>query len=149
MFRPGDSGFQAATLENTFWPDLQLDDFQRQRSIPPSINAGVVAQALLAAVAEINAALESKATALQAQGYARAEDAPGASMDGITVLVAQYKKAVFARAKADLLGEFAAISRRDENTNQDAPQTKASLLAEAAVAIRAIKGRGRVGIRLI
>lgn len=47
------------------------------------------------------------------------------------------------------MGEFAAVSRRDDNTNQDAPQTKASLLAEAAVVLRGIKGRGRVGVHLV
>lgn len=39
MFRPGDNGFQKSTLTNDdFWPDLALDEFQRERSIPPTIN---------------------------------------------------------------------------------------------------------------
>ncbi|ALX92727.1 head completion protein [Serratia fonticola] len=150
MFRPGDDGFQKATLTNDgFWPDLALDDFQRQRSIPPTINQATVIQAMLAAVAEINPSLSDFVSLQQRKGYATAKDVPGPEMDGENALTAQYKKAVYARTKADLMGEFAAVSRREDNTNQDAPQTKASLLAEAAVVIRSIKGLKRVGVRLV
>ncbi|MDQ9126923.1 head completion/stabilization protein [Serratia fonticola] len=150
MFRPGDNGFQKSTLTNDgFWPDLQLDDFQRQRQIPPSIDAGTVSQAMLTAVAEVNPSLAAFAAQQQRKGHATAAAVPGPVMDGENALTAQYKKAVYARAKADLMGEFAAISRREDNTNQDAPQTKASLLAEAAFVIRAIKGRKRVGVHLV
>ncbi|NTY87789.1 head completion/stabilization protein [Serratia fonticola] len=150
MFRPGDNGFQKSTLTNDgFWPDLQLDDFQRQRQIPPSIDAGTVSQAMLTAVAEVNPSLAAFAAQQQRKGYTTAADVPGPAMDGENALTAQYKKAVYARAKADLMGEFAAISRREDNTNQDAPQTKATLLAEAAFVIRAIKGRKRVGVHLV
>jgi hypothetical protein len=150
MFRPGDDGFQKATLTNDgFWPDLALDEFQRQRSIPPTIHQTTVIQAMLAAVAEINPSLAEFVSQQKRKGYATAKAVPGPVMDGDNTLTAQYKKAVYARAKADLMGEFAAISRREDNTNQDAPQTKASLLAEAAVVLRGIKGRRRVGVHLI
>lgn len=150
MFRPGDDGYQKATLTNDgFWPDLALDEFQRQRSIPPTIHQTTVIQAMLAAVAEINPSLAEFVSQQKRKGYATAKAVPGPEMDGDNTLTAQYKKAVYARAKADLMGEFAAISRREDNTNQDAPQTKASLLAEAAVVLRGIKGRRRVGVHLI
>ncbi|AVY99403.1 head completion protein [Lelliottia sp. WB101] len=150
MFRPGNDGYQQATLTNDgFWPDLELEDFQRARSIPPDISHHTVSQAMLTAVGEINESLEAFAASKQRAGYQTAAAVPGPSMKGESVLLARYKKAVYARAKADLMGEFAAISRREENTNQDAPQTKASLLAEAAVALRGIKGLGRVGVHLI
>lgn len=150
MFRPGNNGYQQGTLTNDgFWPDLDLEAFQRERGIPPDINYRTVSQALLAAVGEINSALQAFAASQSRRGYATAADVPGPALDGVSVLVAQYIKAVHARAKADLLGEFAAISRREDNTNQDAPQTKAALLSEAAFALRAIKGRKRVGVRLV
>lgn len=150
MLRPGNNGYQAATLQNTeFWPDLELEDFQRQRSIPPDINHETVAGALLTAVSEINASLLAFVSKQQRAGYATAAAVPGAKIEGVNELTALYIRAVHARAKADLMGEFAAISRQKENTNQDAPQTKASLLAEAAVAIRLIKGLKRVGVHLI
>ena len=150
MFRPGDNGFQKSTLTNDgFWPDRARDEFQRERSIPPTINEKTVVQAMLAAVAEINTSLASFTTQQKSKGYMTASAVPGPKMEGENALTAQYKKAVYARTKADLMGEFAAVSRREDNTNQDAPQTKASLLAEAAVVLRGIKGRGRVGVRLV
>lgn len=150
MFRPGDNGFQEATLTNDgFWPDLSLSEFQRQRSIPPTLHETTVTQALLAAVAEINDALVEVVRAKKSAGFTTAGSVPGPEMDGDNALTARYKKAVYARAKADLMGEFAAISRREDNTNQDAPQTRAGLLSEAAFAIRGIKGLKRVGVRLV
>lgn len=150
MFRPGDNGFQEATLTNDgFWPDLSLSEFQRQRSIPPTLHETTVTQALLAAVAEINGALVEVVRAKKNAGFTTAGSVPGPEMDGDNALTARYKKAVYARAKADLMGEFAAISRREDNTNQDAPQTRAGLLSEAAFAIRGIKGLKRVGVRLV
>ncbi|AJJ58965.1 head completion/stabilization protein [Yersinia pseudotuberculosis] len=150
MFRPGDNGFQEATLTNDgFWPDLALSEFQRQRSIPPTIHETTVTQALLAAVAEINGSLADFVRTQKNKGYTAAAEVPGPVMEGENALTAQYKKAVYARAKADLLGEFASVSRREDNTNQDAPQTKAGLLSEAAFALRCIKGLKRVGVRLV
>lgn len=70
MFRPGDNGFQKSTLTNDgFWPDLALDEFQRERSIPPTINEKTVVQAMLAAVAEINTSLASFTTQQKSKGY--------------------------------------------------------------------------------
>lgn len=150
MLRPGNDGYQQATLKNDgFWPDLELEDFQRERSIPPDINHRTVSDALLTAVAEVNESLQAFAASKQKAGYATAGDVPGPQTREGNALTARYKKAVFARAKADLMGEFASISRRNDNTNQDAPQTKASLLAEAAVVLRGIKGLGRVGVHLV
>ena len=150
MLRPGNNGYQAATLKNDpFWPALELEDFQRQRSIPPDISHETVAGALLTAVSEINATLQSVVSRHQRSGHATAADVPGPEIDGINALTALYIRAIHARAKADLMGEFASVARQVENTGQDAPQTRASLLAESAVALRHIKGLKRVGVHLI
>ncbi|EKK2105898.1 head completion/stabilization protein, partial [Salmonella enterica] len=76
-------------------------------------------------------------------------DVPGAKMGDETQLTAQYKKAVYARAKADLLGEFATIGRRESHPGQESQDTRASLLAEAANVMRNMLRQPRVGVHLI
>ena len=59
MFSGNPIDYQDEQLSNNgFWPDLNLKDFQAQRSLPPDIDAETLAQALLSAVMEVNAELE-------------------------------------------------------------------------------------------
>jgi len=107
MFNGKATDYQDATLTNNgFWPDLSLADFQERRSIPPDIDADTLGAALVASVAEINLDLAKLAGQLQAKGYTQASAVPGVKIGDKTALIAQYEKAVFARAKADLLGEY-------------------------------------------
>lgn len=150
MFSGTPIDYQDAPLENDgFWPDLSLEEFQRQRSIPPDIDAGTVGQALLTAAGEVNSQLASVRDGLTGQGIEAASAAPGIRMEGVNLLCGQYKKAVFARAKADLMGEFATIGRRETHPGQESAETRDGLLAEASFVIRAIKGLPRVTVRMI
>ncbi|MBS0851262.1 head completion/stabilization protein [Enterobacter sp. JGM127] len=142
--------YQDEPLKNEgFWPDLNLKDFQAQRAIPADVEADTVAQALLAAVAEVNAELEQVQANWKAKGIESAADAPGARIGELNSLCAQYIKAVHARAKADLLGEFATIGRRDSHPGQESTETRAGLLAEASVVIRRMKGLKRATVRKV
>lgn len=134
---------------NGFWPDLNLADFQEQRSLPPDMSAKTLADALLSAVVEVNAELVSVEEKHRAAGHASAASVPGVMMGGTNGLCAQYTRAVFARAKADLMGEFAAIGRRESHPGQESEETRAGLLAESSVAIRHIKGLKRATVRKI
>ncbi|MBP1037851.1 head completion/stabilization protein [Serratia fonticola] len=129
-----------------FWPDLNLKEFQQSRSIPPDLPATTAGRAVLAAIAEINADLAAVVSSHQSQGHDQAKDVPGAQMDGENQLTAQYKKAVYARAKADLLGEFPTIGRRETHPGQESAETRDTLLAEAATVLRNMQGFRRVGI---
>ncbi|VEA74641.1 putative phage gene [Salmonella enterica subsp. arizonae] len=114
--KPGyskDQDTDAATgvLKNDgFWPDLVLADFRRSRTIPLDIPASLAEQALLSAVFEVNAALAGVKTRYTMQGISQAADVEGPQLNGKSALCAQYEKSVFARAKADLLGEFTAVN---------------------------------------
>lgn len=150
MFSGTPVDYQDAVLTNDgFWPDLNLKDFQRQRTIPADIDAGTVAQALLAAAGEVNNDLTRVAQQHQANGHTTASAVPGVSLDGKNLLCAQYQKAVFARAKADLIGEFATIGRRESHPGQEGDETRKGLLAEAAVVIRQMKGLKRATVRQV
>ena len=117
-----------------FWPDLDLAEFQTSRTLPADLPPDTAGVALLAAIAEVNTTLA---------------DVPGAKLRDENQLTAQYKKAVYARAKADLLGEFATIGRRESHPGQESLDTRANLLAEAANVMRNMLQQPRVGVHLI
>lgn len=141
-------------IENDgFWPNFTTIEFQEGRSIPLDFAINTIDQALLSAAAQVNAQLVSVKDGHIANGINRAMDVAGIrignSASSVSALVAQYKKAVFALAKADLLGEFASVGRMKSHAGQESDDTREILLAEAAQVIRSIKGRRRVGVALI
>lgn len=137
-------------INDGFWPDLDLADFQKQRSLPPDIDANTQAQALLTAAASVNRQLQTIQNKYIADGIASAADVPGIHLDGGgNALVAQYRVAVFARAKAELLGEFAALGRRATHPGQEAAETRYSLLTESSQAVRGVLGLGRATVAIL
>ncbi|HIB7077678.1 TPA: head completion/stabilization protein, partial [Escherichia coli] len=56
---------------------------------------------------------------------------------------------VYARAKADLMGEFATIGRRETYPGQESEDTRATLLAEASLVMRNMLGHRRAGVHII
>lgn len=150
MFNGNDLNYQSVDITNDgFWPDINLEDFQKQRQVPADLNNELLTDALLASVAEINLSLESLKKQLMSKGYNTASDAPGASANGQNALCAQYKKALYARAKADLIGEYTSIVSRAPNPAQESPEVRSRLLAEAAFVIRNMKGLKRVTVAMI
>lgn len=150
MFDANDSGYKKELITNDgFWPDVDLYDFQKSRSLPTDIDADFLADALIATMTEINGELQSVKTKHQANGFATAQDVPGVSRKEQSALCAQYRKAVFARAKADLLGEYSSIVSRAPNPQQESPELRSRLLAESSLVIRNMKGLKRATVRSI
>ncbi|WFQ78532.1 head completion/stabilization protein [Xenorhabdus sp. SF857] len=56
---------------------------------------------------------------------------------------------MYARAKADLLGEYTTLVSRAPNPGQESPEVRTRLLAEAAMVLRNMKGHKRVTVRSI
>lgn len=150
MFSGNPIQYQDSPLTNDgFWPDLNLADFQKARSIPADVAAETVAEALITAVAEVNGELAGIQDKHRAAGCDSTDTVPGVRMNGVSQLTAQYKKAVYARAKADLMGEFASVGRRESHPGQESGETRNGLLAEAAMVIRQIKGLKRATVRMV
>ena len=157
MFAGKDIDYSAATIRNDgFWPDVAVADFERRRALPADLDQQTTGAALLAAVSEINLQLATHQSELQAKGYANAAAVPGPSLDdgadsGRNALTEQYLAAVFARAKAALLPEFASVTERATANNQleRSPDQRAQLLAESQQLVRSIKGKHRAGVSLI
>ena len=150
MFSGQDFSQQKVIIKNDgFWPDLDLSEFQVERAMSPNINDRLLRDAIVSAVVEINLTLEQYKNTQISKGINTASNCGVVSVDDTSSTVIIYKKAVFARAKADLIGEFVSIASRDDKIGENQKEMKAALLAESTREIRKLLGLRRCGVALI
>lgn len=150
MFSGNPIEYQDVLVTNDgFWPDLNVKDFQESRSIPADIKDSTVSDALVSAMAQVNNSLLIQRQRYIDNGFNRAADVTGPAYQGTNHIVAQYRKAVFARAKADLMGEWKSVVRVKDDAQAAGTETQDALLAEANFAVRSLKGLSRVGVSII
>ncbi|PMN68406.1 head completion/stabilization protein [Enterovibrio norvegicus] len=116
------------------WPELSTAEFRQLRRIPHVFDESSMA-----------AAVEIAADAVQGHLSALA----GSELSGAKVHL--YKRAVYTRAHADLLPEFATQNRRDEaqNTAEDAGEMGDRFRAQSTRDIAQMLGESPNGIELI
>ena len=150
MFSGNPIDYQDVPVTNDgFWPDLNVKDFQDSRSIPADISAATVSDALVSAMAQVNNSLVIQRQRYIDQGFSLAAEVSGPAYQGTNHVVAQYRKAVFARAKADLMGEWKSVVRVKDDAQAAGIETQEALLAEANFAVRSLKGLSRAGVSII
>jgi hypothetical protein len=111
----------AAVTNDGFWPNLTLADLMNNYRIPSEYADGVIQTGLSLALINVNQKLASVKAKLILDGYATLAaytTAHPEALNGKQVLEELYKHAVYARAKAGLLMQFAAINRRPQAENQ-------------------------------
>ena len=137
MFNGLEIDYQNIIIQNDgFWPNVDIADFQRSRSIPASISVDLVRDALLTAMSEVNISLERF----------KSKHGDKSINENITAL---YKKAIYSRAKSDLIGEFVTISNTKQQIDTNQNETEKKLLAEGTRAIRTILGYRRSSVELL
>lgn len=145
--------YQDTTITNDgFWPDINAGDFEKRRGIPAQMDKETIAYAVSAAIAQLNIELVQVKQRHQGDGFNSASDVAGQpNIGGKNLLSILYEKAVFARAKADLLPEYATQQTKDagDRVAESETDTRQSLLAESQQHVKSIKGKGRVGVELI
>lgn len=137
MFNGLEIDYQNIIIQNDgFWPNVDIADFQRSRSIPASISVDLVRDALLTAMSEVNISLERF----------KSKHGDESINENITAL---YKKAIYSRAKSDLIGEFVTISNTKQQIDTNQNEMEKKLLAEGTRAIRTILGYRRSSVELL
>lgn len=150
MFNGITQEYDLTLIESTgFWGNISVEEFQKQRAIPLQIPVEMVRSALVQAMQSLEIELVEVEQRYRDQGYNFASEVKGAVINGDNFAVSQYKKAVFARAKADLLPEFNTLSARGIHESRDMVKDQKLLLSEATFAIRTLKGKTRGGVWLI
>lgn len=134
--------FLNTTLANDgFFPDLSLREFQEVYRVPAEFKQEMIESKLRAAVIECNGILQEKKT----EWLVSFTTLAGVSADEIgskNILVEHYKAAVFCKAKAKLLREFATVNRRQEAENlaKESETAEDDYLTQANRAIRRLLG---------
>lgn len=148
------SGFSGKTInlvERTiindgFWPDLLMSEFQQGYRLPGEYALDMLTTDLITAMHEVNLDLAKLKARWQDVGVSNVESADSTVLPERTFQVSLYKRAVYTRAKASLLTQFATVTRREvaENTGKDAPERGEKYLEFSQQAVRALQGRGRI-----
>lgn len=151
MFNGRETTYSQETVENNgFFGSVNVGDFQKQRSIPLQISLEMTKAVLVYAVQTVERNLAMVADKYRKQGIRHAEDIMDSPfINGKNYQQVLFEKAVFARAKAELLPEFATLSARDLHEKRDLVKEQKSLLTEAVQAIRELKGKGRGSVALL
>lgn len=138
------------TIENDgFWGSIVIADFQRQRAIPLQIPLDLIRTVLVGAMQNLTLDLAEVEQRYRAEGFTYASEIPGTKINGENAMQTLYKKAVFARAKHDLLPEFATMSARDLHEKRDVIEEQKQLLTESVHAVRTLKGKKRGTVWMI
>lgn len=144
--------FVDRTFENDgFWPNLSLSEFQATYRLPAEYLPELLAEGVEQAMGEVNFELAKRKADWQAAGIAQVATADPTVLPERAFYVGCYKRAVYARAKAFLLPQFATVTRREsaENTGKESLERIEQFLAFSQQAVRSIQGRGRITAELI
>ena len=134
---------------NGFWSDIYVEEFQKQRAIPLQVPVEMVKTALIAAMQGVNLDLAEVEENHRKSAVNSVQEISTQRINGENYAETLYKKAVFARAKAELLPEFNTLSGREIHQNREYVAEQKSLLAEATHAIRTLKGKKRGSVWLL
>ncbi|ORL70306.1 head protein [Pseudomonas putida] len=140
------------TIENNgFWPDLSLAEYQKAYRLPGEYLSEVLVTQLELAMGEVNADLKKLMASWQSIGITEVATADPLLLEERAYKVKLYKRAVYCRAKATALTDFATVTRREvaENTGKEAPERADTYLAFSQQAVRALQGRSRITAALL
>ncbi|MDF5893457.1 head completion/stabilization protein [Pseudomonas syringae pv. syringae] len=144
--------FVEQTVENDgFWPDLSVSEFQKGYRLPAEYLVEMLAADLIMAMVEVNTDLAKLKARWQGAGVSNVESADTTVLPERTFQAATYKRAVYSRAKASLLTQFATVNRREsaENVGKELPERSETFLAFSQAAVRSLQGRGRITAALL
>ena len=133
-------------VNDGFWPDFSLAQFQEAYRLPGEYLVETLVDGLTTAMIEVNQDLARLKARWQAAGVSSVEFADPTVLPERTFHVATYKRAVYCRAKANLLTQFATITRREsaENIGKELPERSETFLAFSQASVRSLQDRGRI-----
>jgi len=144
--------FVEQAIENDgFWPDLSVAEFQKGYRLPAEYLVDMLAAELTTAMTEVNRDLAKRKSDWQNVGITTVKSADPMVLPERTFQAATYKRAVYCRAKASLLTQFATVTRREsaENTGKELPERGEAFLEFSQQAVRSLQGRGRITAALL
>ncbi|EMN5578395.1 head completion/stabilization protein [Klebsiella pneumoniae] len=121
-----DDGGEKVTA-GSFWPEIALSDVRMEMRINGAVTTSRLKQAVIEGVSHTLDQLADWQAVQLAAGYIRLADVPAVEVNGESVKVHRYRRAVFSIARAHILG-----TNRDVDTTGDAGEKRAAALASQA-----------------
>lgn len=142
---------QGLITNDGFFPDLDPEEMRLLANVSTSITPKALRGALVAAIITVGRDLRAWAEAQQAAGYPTLNAVPATRIDGVSVRLQQYRRAVALFAKAELIER-----QRDFDTTvaggkdlEELGESIGDLRRDALHAVRDILARSRTIIELI
>ncbi|RDE04697.1 head completion/stabilization protein [Sphingomonas aracearum] len=141
-----------ATIANGDWyPDIDPVRFRAEQRVLDAVTPERARQALVAGIISVNRDLQGWAAGWRSSGRAALADVPADEIDGESVLLQLYRRAVFTVAKAELVERYRDMDITGAGQrNADAlDPSVGELRRDSLHAIRDMLGVGRTTVELI
>ncbi|SUX53661.1 head completion/stabilization protein [Chromobacterium vaccinii] len=134
-----------------FWPDVEPGHFRAAMRYDGTVTTARLRHALIEAIAAVNGELSGWRMVKIAGGALALADLDAEQIDGESVLVQRWRRAVYTTAAADLAERYRSFDTAGAGRQraEDLDDTADQLRADARAAIRAILGVGRCTVELI
>ncbi|EIZ77758.1 bacteriophage P2 GPL capsid protein [Novosphingobium sp. Rr 2-17] len=138
-------------VNDGFFPDIDPADVREAARIPTSITAARLRAAILGAIMTVEIDVRAYAAASIAAGHATLAAVPAPHLDGQSVQLIRYRRAVALYAKAELVERYRDFDTTSAGGNQADELTPSigELRRDAQHAVRDLVGRGRTTVDLI
>ncbi|MBC3250967.1 head completion/stabilization protein [Serratia fonticola] len=134
-----------------FWPDIDGEQYRQTARQDGEIPAVRLREALLQGINDANKALRAWKYLQEEQGYATLDQVPAPQIDGESIQVQRYRRAVFAFARAVITEQFRGTdtTHGGEQRAKSLDTTLRDLWRTADWAVNDIMGIPRVTVDLI
>lgn len=142
---------QTTITSGAFWPEIDPDDALKDKRIDGTVTTDRLRASLIDAIGTVNTELSAWMSAQIDLGYNTLESVPATQVDGESIHVHRYRRAVFSLAAADLTEQYRSFDATDAGHQYaDKLETPIGDLRRAAAwAIRDIRGESRTTVDLI
>ena len=146
-----DNAVETTVVNDGFWPDFTVGEFQTLYRIPAEYEAELVADHLRLAMAWANRQLAGWRTTREAEGMAKLSEVPGDTLGEEPLYSLHYRRAVFCHAKGLLMPQFKTMARRADAKNDalESEETEEKFFQYAEQAVADFLGRGRINVELL
>lgn len=134
-----------------FLPDIDVASFREVARIRDAVTAPRAREALIGAMIATARDLAPWVAARRAEGAEALTDVAAPTIDGQSILINAYRRAIFCYAKADLVEGYRDVdtTQAGQRRAEDLDGTPGELRRDAIHAIRDILGVGRTAVELI
>lgn len=142
---------ESVVVNDGFFPDVDPASVRDVARIPTSITPARLRAAILGGIMSAEIDLRQFAADCRAEGYASLADVPAAQLDGQSVQLIRYQRAVALFTKAELIERHRDFDTTSAGGNQADELTPSidELRRDAIHAIRDMLGQLRTGVWLI